>query len=147
MKMPFIFVNNVMKGSHLLDTYSQTLFDGNLLYTFDAKVRQAKQLDKEVAKRNKVIGVEASELMWNRNDIPGLPDVTPAENSFARECGIDISREFTVNGETFPALPGFVPGYFKGKAPDAGAFQYGEDMGKFIQMHRKMEELVKRSGK
>ena len=147
MKMPFIFVNNVMKGSHLLDTYSQTLFDGNLLYTFDPKVRQAKQLDKEVAKRNKVIGVEASELMWNRNDIPGLPDVTPAENSFARECGIDISREFTVNGETFPALPGFVPGYFKGKAPDAGAFQYGEDMGKFIQMHRKMEELVKRSGK
>jgi hypothetical protein len=41
------------------------------------------------------------------------------------------------SGRTIPALPGFAPGYFKGKAPAAGAFQSGESQKKFFDMHRK----------
>jgi hypothetical protein len=55
---------------------------------------------------------------------------------------VDISRPFTVNGKNYPALPGFEPGYFKGKAPAAGAFQQGEDAKKFIAMHEKAEKAI-----
>lgn len=143
MPMPFVFINNVVKWSNRLDGRSQTLFDGNLLYTFNAGARRGKLSDPAIPRRNKAIGFKESKNLWNSADLSGLPDVTLAGNSPARNCAIDVSKTFTVNGAEFPALPGFSPGYFKGKAPDAGAFQYGGDMEKFIRMHRKMEELVK----
>ena len=69
--------------------------------------------------------------------------MTLAPNSPALEAGIDISRPFTVNGKSYPAFPGFAPGYFKGKAPAAGALQAGESMERFIVLHRRAEEAVK----
>ena len=141
--MPFVFINNVVKWSNRLDGRSQTLFDGNLLYTFDAEARRGKLLDPAIPKRNKAIGFEESKNLWNSADLPGLPDVTLAENSPARNCAVDISKPFTVNGAGFPALPGFENGYFKGASPDAGMLQYGENMQKFIRMHSEAEPLLK----
>jgi hypothetical protein len=81
--------------------------------------------------------------IWNKKDLPGLPDLTLAANSPALESGVDISKPFTVNGKKFPAFPGFAPGYFKGKAPAAGALQQGESQQRFIQMHNKAEAAVR----
>lgn len=141
MTMPFVFINNVMKNSRRLDTFSQTLLDKNLFYTFAEDGR--KVLDPEVAVRNKVAGIEDTKKLWNGRDVPGLPDVSLKSDSPARGCGVDVSGSFTVNGRSFPALPGFAPGDFKGKTPDAGALQYGESMQKFIRMHRNAERLMK----
>ena len=55
-----------------------------------------------------------------------------------------VGRAAAVNGRSFPALPGFAPGYFKGKTPDAGALQYGESMQNFIRMHKLTEVLMKK---
>ena len=51
-------------------------------------------------------------------------------------------KSFTVNGKKFAAFPGFKAGYFKGKAPAAGAFQAGESQKKFIEMHKKSEKVI-----
>ena len=128
---------------HRLDTGSQTLFDGNLLYTFNDEARRGKLLDPAIPKRNKAIGFEESKNLWNNANIPGLPDVTLSENSPARNCAVDISKMFAVNGTEFSALPGFEKGYFKGASPDAGMLQYGENMQKFIRMHSEAEQLLK----
>ena len=141
--MPFFFVNNMMKGGPYLSTKNQELFDGNLLYTFNQKTREAKQRDPEIAKRNKVIDLKATQKLWNKKDIPGLPDMTLGAESPALSCAIDVSQKFSVNGTEFAPFPGFKPGYFKGKAPAAGAFQQGEDQKKFIEMHRRTENVIK----
>ena len=142
MVMPFFFVNNVIKGGPYLTTASQELFNGNLLYTFDPKARTVKQRDPEIAKRNKVIGVEETRKLWNSKDVPGLPDLTLTSASPAVGCAIDISKPFAANGKQFEALPGFKAGYFKGKAPAAGAFQAGESQTKFLEMHQKTEKVI-----
>ena len=144
--MPFFFVNNMMKGGPYLSTKNQELFDGNLLYTFNQKARESKQRDPEIARRNKVIDRKTTENLWNNKDIPGLPDVSLKATSPALECAIDISRPFTANGKKFSALPGFAPGYFKGKAPAAGAFQNGESQAKFFEMHKKAEAAIRYLG-
>ena len=71
-----------------------------------------------------------------------LPDIRLKENSPAKECAIDISKPFEFNGLNVPALPGFKPGYFSGKAPDAGAIQSGDDklMEHFTSLYNKMLE-------
>ena len=69
--------------------------------------------------------------------------MTLAPNSPALEAGVDISKPFSVNGKNFPAFPGFKPGYFKGKAPAAGALQQGESEQRFIDMHHRAEAAVK----
>lgn len=142
-KMPFFFLNNTVKWTNRLDSHSQPIFDGNLLYTFATEARRGKLTDPNIPRRNKTIGFEASKNLWNKNDLHGLPDVTLAKDSPAKNCGIDISRSFSVNGENFSALPGFAPGYFKGASPDAGALQYGENMQKFVRMHWQAEEFLK----
>ena len=48
-----------------------------------------------------------------------------------------------MNGRDYPALHGFKPGYFKGKAPAAGALQFGESQERFIAMHRHAEAVNK----
>ena len=143
MVMPFVFINNIIKGSHLLDTASQTLLDHNLLYTFAPGVRKLKQLDPAVAQRNRLIGVKAGRQLWQNNPLSPLPEVTIGTASPARNCGVDVSKPFTVNGKTFSALPGFSPGYFTGERPAAGALQFGESMDKFLHIHRKTEALIK----
>jgi hypothetical protein len=142
MVMPFYFVNNVLKASHRLNTTHQELLNNNLLYTFDKNVLRIKPQDPKVAEKNRVINEKVTEKLWNKKDIPGLPDVTLAADSPALEAGVDVSRPFTVRGKNYPALPGFKPGYFKGKAPAAGALQQGESQARFIAMHKKAEAAV-----
>ncbi len=55
-----------------------------------------------------------------------MPDFRLTSDSPARGKGIDLSRPFNVQGETFGPLPGMKAGYFTGAAPDLGALQYGE---------------------
>lgn len=142
-RMPFFFINNTVKWANRMESRSQPIFDGNLLYTLAAEARRGKLADPDIPRRNRAVGFEESKKLWNKNDLPGLPDVTLAVDSPAKNCGIDISRSFSVNGETFSALPGFAPGYFKAASPDAGALQYGENMQKFIRMHRQADEFLK----
>ena len=142
MVMPFFFVNNVMKGSPGMESQTQELFHGNLLYTFNPKARSARQRDPLVAKLNRIIGVDETKNLWNSKNIPGLPDLTLKAASPAAGCAIDLSKSFTVNGKKFAAFPGFKAGYFKGKAPAAGAFQSGESQAKFIEMHKKTEKVI-----
>ena len=143
MSMPFFVFNNIYKDSYRLNTTSHDLTGPNLLYTFSEDVLEKERRDPAVAKVNKVVPAKDTGSIWNKKDIPGLPDVTLAANSPALEAGVDVSRPFTVNGKKFPAMPGFKPGYFTGKAPAAGAFQKGEDMKRFIDMHRRAEAAVK----
>jgi hypothetical protein len=141
--MPFYFLNNLVKGSPNMGTMDQELFNGNLLYTTEPRARTAKQRDPEIARRNRLIGVEESKKIWNTQGVAGLPDLTLKAASPAHGSAIDISRSFTANGKKYSALPGFAPGYFKGKAPAAGAFQAGEDQKKFFEMHKKTEDTIK----
>jgi len=140
---PFFVVNNIYRDSAGLNTATHELTGPNVLYTFDKDIPAAARVDAAVAKVNKVVSAKAAGTIWNKNDIPGLPDVSLAPGSPALETGIDVSRPFMVKGKTCPALPGFSPGYFKGKAPAAGAFQEGESMARFIAMYRRSEEALK----
>ena len=143
MVMPFYELNNIFKDNPRLGVKTHELAGPDLLYTFDANAIGKFRSEPEIVKNNKVLDLKASLTIWNKNDLPGLPDVTLAPNSPALEAGVDISRPFTVNGKSYPALPGFAPGYFKGKAPAAGALQAGESMERFIVLHRRAEEAVK----
>jgi hypothetical protein len=142
MVMPFFFVNNIIKGVPRHESLTQELFNNNLLYTFNQKARDVQQRDPRVAQVNRLIGLDETCRIWNKKDLPGLPDVTLSQDSPALGCGIDISKPFTANGKKFAAFPGFAPGYFKGKAPAAGAFQAGESQQKFCEMHKKAERAV-----
>ena len=142
MVMPFFVIDNIFKDSYRLDTKSHELAGPNVLYTFGEDVPGKERRDPAVPKLNKVVSKAATERLWNKNDLPRLPDMTLAPGSPALEAGVDISRPFTVNGKNYPALPGFAPGYFKGKAPAAGAFQQGEDAKKYIDMHMKAEKAI-----
>ncbi len=143
MPMPFFVVNNIYKDCYRLHSASHELTGPNLLYTFAGDVPAAERRDPAVPKVNKVVPASQTEKLWNKKDIPGLPDVTLAAGSPALEAGVDVSRPFTVRGKNYPALPGFKPGYFKGKAPAAGALQQGESQASFIAMHKKAEAALK----
>ena len=139
--LPFFFANNVIKGSPRMESKGQYLFNGNLLYTFDQKMREMRQNDPVIAQRNKLIDLKETAKLWKSDKVKGLPEMSLSANSPALECGIDLSRPFTANGREFKAFPGFKPGYFKGKAPAAGAFQQGESQEKFTRMFLKSEEI------
>ena len=142
MVLPFFVIDNIFKDSYRLDTKSHELTGPNVLYTFAEDVPDKERRDPAVPKLNKVVNKAATAGLWNKNDLPGLPDMTLAPGSPALEAGVDISKPFTVNGKKYPALPGFEPGYFTGRAPAAGAFQQGEDAKKYIEMHRKAEKAI-----
>ncbi len=55
-----------------------------------------------------------------------LPHFRLSADSPARGKGLDLSKPFALDGETYDPLPGMRPGYFAGAAPDVGALQYGE---------------------
>ena len=143
MAMPFFVVNNIFKDTPRHNTKSCELTGPNLLYTFAADVPSQARRDAMVPKENKVVSTADSGTIWNKKSIPGLPDMTLAQNSPALGAGIDLSRPFTVKSKKFPAFPGLKPGYFKGKAPAAGALQQGESQELFNAMHRRAEATVK----
>ena len=96
-----------------------------------------------MAKVNKIVSVKESAGIWKSKGLPGLPDLSLAAGSPAAGAGVDVSRPFTVNGKEYPALPGFAKGYFKGKAPAAGALQSHEKMTYFNEKFRKTEAAMK----
>lgn len=61
--------------------------------------------------------ISRSSLMW---DTTALYEFNVLDSS-AINAGIDISQTFTINGQTYLALPGFSPNYFTGSKPDMGA--------------------------
>ena len=139
--MPFYVINNIFKDHPWYVTKSHEVTGPNLLYAF---VEQNKpRRDADILKQNKVLGVKESEKIWNQNGMPGLPDLSLAPESPALNAAVDVSKPFTVNGKTFPALPGFKSGYFKGKAPAYGALQSGEDMTFFNERFVKALEAMK----
>ena len=139
--MPFYVINNIFKDHPWYVTKSHEVTGPNLLYAF---VEQNKpRRDADILKQNKVLGVKESEKIWNQNGMPGLPDLSLASDSPALNAAVDVSKPFTVNGKTFPALPGFKSGYFKGKAPAYGALQSGEDMTFFNERFVKALDAMK----
>lgn len=140
--MPFYFVNNIVKGSHRWNPHAQELQAGNLIYGYPGAVNKTPLRYPEMKKDNILIPETESSSIWNKQQIPGLYDLTLAAKSPALSAGIDISRPFTYNGKKFPAFPGFAPGYFKGSRPAAGAFQAGEDQKMFIDMFSKAQKAM-----
>ena len=143
MVMPFFVFNNIFKDNPLLEVKTHEVAGPNLLYVFDGKVSGLKRYEPEILKIDKILDLKASRTIWNKKDLPRLPDVTLAPDSPALGAAVDVSKPFTLNGKNFPALPGFKPGYFKGRAPAAGAFQQGESMADFIVRHRRAEAAIK----
>ena len=140
--MPFYYVNNLVKGCHRWNPDAQILQAGNLMYGYPSAVNKNPIRHPGMKKDNLLLAEAQSGNIWNNKKIPGLYDLTLAKNSPALGVGIDISKPFTYKGKEFPAFPGFKPGYFKGKAPAAGAFQDGESMQMFIDMYRKAEKAM-----
>ena len=122
--------------------FAQEMMAGNLFYNFPSSVSQQPMRYPEIKKENVFIDEKTTSTLWNNKKIPGLYDVTLAKNSPALGVGIDISKPFTYKGKKYPALPGFAPGYFKGKAPAAGAFQEGESQEHFVKMYRKALKAI-----
>ena len=142
MAMPFFAVNNLFKDHCNWRQSQQELFAGNVLYALSDNSKMVRK-DPGVLEFNRALTQEESGRIWKKGGLPGLPDLTLAPGSPALETGIDISRSFTVNGKTYPAFPGFEPGYFKGKAPAAGALQAGESMAFFNDLFLKGEKAAK----
>ena len=143
MSLPFFLVNNIVKDSPRFDTRTHDLAGPNVLYTFGKEIKLTDRRGPAIPKVNRILDRKATERLWNRNNLPGLPDLSLAPGSPALGAGVDVSKPFTVNGKTFPALPGFAPGYFKGPAPAAGALQEGESFRRFADMHRRAEAAVR----
>ena len=140
--MPFYYVNNVVKGCHRWKPFAQELQAGNLIYGYPNSVNNHPLRYPDMKKDNTLISEKLNGTIWNNKKIPGLYDLTLAKNSPALGVGIDISKPFIYKGKNFPAFPGFKPGYFKGKAPAAGALQDGEDMQLYVDMYRKAEKAM-----
>ena len=143
MSLPFFVFNNIYKDNYRVEPKTHDLPGPNVLYRFVNEDFHKKRLDMDAEKINKVLDFEQSKKIWNTNDLPGLPDLTLAPDSPALEAAIDVSKPFTAFGKDYPALPGFKPGYYTGKAPAAGALQLGESMEHFIEMFRRASETKK----
>lgn len=63
--------------------------------------------------------IATDQFQWSKTDPP--PDWNPSGG--ARNSGINLSQNWTVDGVTHGALPGMTPGYFSGAAPHMGAVQ------------------------
>ena len=142
MALPFYFINNIVKFCPRHNSKTLDAMEGNLFYLFGPSVMpDSKVRDPGLYKINRSIGIVKHEKIWNKKSVPGLPDVTLAAGSPALECGIDITKSKVYNGRKLPVLPGFTPGYFKGKAPAAGALQPGDSQSKFFKMHERTEAV------
>ena len=142
--LPFYFINNIVKFCPRHNSRWIDAMEGNLFYLFGPSEMKDKSLrDPGLYKVNRSIGIVKHEKIWNNRGKYGLPDVTISANSPAEASGVDINKvKLGKDGRQMPPLPGFKAGYFKGKAPAAGAFQVGESQEKFFDMHRKTEKII-----
>ena len=142
--VPFYFVNNIIKCGRQWDTRYQHMFAGNLLYISKKPFRNPMPLDENVGKINRIVPAANQEDICIRLKGGDFPDVRLKENSPALECAIDISVPGKFNDLDIPALPGFNPGYYTGKAPAAGAVQYGEDklMEHFASLNKRLVDAA-----
>lgn len=58
------------------------------------------------------------------------------------EKGLDLSKKFIIDGKEYGPLPGMAKGYFKGKKPDLGALQYGENLRKRFLLELKESGIL-----
>ena len=148
--IPVYIINNIIKTSNAWGMSYQDMLINNLMYCF--KENSASMLypkDTDVGKFNRLCKAEQKNDIWVDVDNKELPDVRLKAASPALEAGVDVSREFSCNNVKSAPLPGFKPGYFKGKAPAAGALQAGDDelMEVFRRVNKnllKAEELLKK---
>ena len=148
--MPVYILNNIIKTSNAWGMSYQDMLINNLMYSFkenSADVLYPK--DTDVGKFNRLCKAEQKNDIWVDADNKELPDVRLKPASPALEAGVDVSREFSYNNIKSAPLPGFKPGYFKGKAPAAGALQMGDDelMEVFRRVNQnllKAEEILKK---
>ena len=145
--MPFYIMNNIIKSSWSWGMKFQHALAGNLLYVAKKDLRQANLTDKTVADFNRVSPFEKLDSIWVDGSIKPdkLPDARLKADSVAAECAVDVSKDFVFRGYKVQALPGFKPGYYKGKAPAAGAIQMGDDekMQHFNMLYERFEKARK----
>ena len=142
--MPFYLVNNIIKNSYQWDTRYLHMMAGNLLYVDGNEFRKDLPADKNVGKFNRMVPAEKMADICVAVQSTTFPDVRLKENSPALECAVDVSKPGKFNNIDIPAFPGFAPGYFKGKAPAAGALQLGDDklMENFNLLNKKLSESI-----
>ena len=145
--MPFYIMNNILKSSWSWGMAYQHVLAGNLLYEAVKDVPQTRLTDKKVADFNRHSPLEKLDAIWVDGSInpDKLPDARLKADSVAAGCAVDVSKDFEFNGYKVPALPGFKPGYYPGKAPAAGAIQIGEDekMKFFNTLYSRFEQAQK----
>ncbi|MBO5900524.1 MAG: hypothetical protein J6Q80_07285, partial [Lentisphaeria bacterium] len=138
--LPFYFMNNIAKSNSSWEMKHHHVLAGNLMYVAANHKNSAPA--EGVDKFNKIVSLDKNDTICVDLFNKKLPDIRLKENSPAKECAIDVSKPFEFNGLSVPALPGFKPGYFSGKAPAAGAIQAGDDklMEHFTSLYNKMLE-------
>ncbi|MBW2523564.1 MAG: right-handed parallel beta-helix repeat-containing protein, partial [Deltaproteobacteria bacterium] len=119
------FVNNALSAPRLYGGGGQSFYeDSSMVDLFDFNWLGGAFSYGAVPAWSGSHNIEAEgERLW---DDAAMPDFLVDQSSPAREAGIDLSQPFTIEAETYAALPGMTPGYFTGTAPDLGALQYGE---------------------
>ena len=138
---PFYFINNVVKNSPRYNAKSHEVMAGNLLYLTTPPIQEKIQ-DTDVPKNNRALSLETSKKMWAPGKTSGMPQMALAADFSPAECGVDISKPYTYKGKKYDALPGFKSGYFKGKAPFAGALQKNESDALFRKLYDKGQRAV-----
>jgi hypothetical protein len=144
--LPFYFMNNIVKSNATCQMEHHHVLAGNLMYVA-ANHKQSTPAE-GVDKYNTIVSEDKNNTVCVDLFNKELPDIRLKENSPAKECAIDLSKPFDFNGLSVPALPGYESGYYTGKAPSAGAIQYGNDklMEHFTALYNKMLETEKMLG-
>ncbi len=132
--MPFYFLNNVVKDCPRYDSKTHEVMAGNLLYRTVAPSAE-KRSDQDVIKNNRALSLKESNRIWKAGRVSGMPQMALSADSSAVECGVDISKPYTYKGKKYEPLPGFKAGFFKGKAPYAGALQKGAQDDHFRKLY------------
>jgi hypothetical protein len=130
-----------VKNSPRYNAKTHEVMAGNLLY-LTAPLLQEKLQDTDVPKNNCAISLETSKKMWAPGKTSGMPQMALAPDFSAAACGVDISKPYTYKGKKYEPLPGFKEGYFKGKAPFAGALQKNESDAFFRELYDKGQRAV-----
>ncbi len=136
---PFLFMNNIIKGSRHFSLKFQDVLAGNLFYFRKDAPKIKPPADRKFLDCNRMLKAEDFDSIWKKGT--PLPGLELAEGSPALDCGIDISGAFEFNGKKYPPLPGFKTGYFKGKAPAAGILQKHESPALYLELFRKSEDV------
>src|SRR3989344_2717527 len=117
------FINNVFSSSYLYTSWVDSPFitNSSMVGAFDynwAGGIYARGVPAWFGSNN----INArDQKMWN---VTTMPDFKLPAGSLAIDKGIDLSKSWTVNGVTYPAMPGMASGYFSGIAPDMGAVEF-----------------------